>query len=412
MKFTKPKKVIGLDIGSHSVKAVQVARAGRGMSIEQVGYSTIDRNMLNSDPVAAHARAIRESLEDFNVNQSMIAAALPGQSVVIRYPRLRDVAVGELDEAIEREASQNIPYDLAEVLLDWSLLAEEIEGESTVQKVLLVAAKHDVIDQRIQFADIAGVEYSILSVDSLALADAAEECKFFNQNETVALINLGASSVSIHFTKNGESNFIRDVNWGAKEMVQAIAKARRLDFDEAERDMIEEAATLSNESDDAVVDVQVVDEPDVEAVADEPSSPAANLLDPLDDEIGLETASPQAAATSSMVGGGGGDEQTTVDILNAPITRLVTEVRRSFDYYEHQLYEHPVERIILSGGIANIPLVRESLADELGIDDVSVADPSSGAVTVSKKTSLSRGSVHPAQFMVAVGLASRGLSEL
>lgn len=409
VKFTKPKKVIGLDIGTQSVKAVQVSRAGRGMNIEQVGYATIDRNMLNSDPVAAHARAMREALEDFNVSQALIASDLPGQSVVIRYPRLRDVSVGELDEAIEREASQNIPYDLSEVLLDWSLLAEEIEGDSTVQKVLLVAAKHDVIDQRIQFADIAGIEYSVLSVDSLSLADAAEECKFFNQNETVALINLGASSVSIHFTKNGESNFIRDVNWGAKELVQAIAKGRRLDYEQAERMMIEEAATLSNDSGD-VVDVQVVDEPEVEAIVDEASSPAANLLDPLDDEIGLESATPQAAATSSLTSAGG--EQTLTDILTAPVSRLVTEVRRSFDYYEHQLYEHPVERIILSGGIANIPLIRESLADELGIDNVAVADPGSGAVTLSKKVSLNRGSVHPAQFMVAVGLAARGLNEL
>lgn len=409
MKFTKPKKVIGLDIGSQSVKAVQVARGGRGMTIEQVGFSAIDRNMLNSDPVAAHARAIRESLEDFNVNQSMIAAALPGQSVVIRYPRLRDVAVGELDEAIESEASQNIPYDLAEVLLDWSLLDEEIEGDSTVQKVLLVAAKHDVIDQRIQFADIAGIEYSILSVDSLALADAAEECKFFNPNETVALINLGASSVSIHFTKNGDSNFIRDVNWGAKELIQAIAKARRMDFEDAERLMIEQASSLTSESDD-VVDVQIVDEPEVEPIEVKRSS-VANLLDPLDDEIGLETATPRAAATSSLMTAGSGD-QTLSEILTAPVSRLVTEVRRSFDYYEHQLYEHPVERIILSGGIANIPLIREALTDELGIDDVSVADPSSGAITMAKKVSLNRGSVHPAQFMVAVGLAARGLSEL
>lgn len=402
MKFSKPKKVIGLDIGSHSVKAVQVARSGRSMNIEQVGFSQIDRNLLNTDPVAAHARAIRESLEDFSVSKAMIAAALPGQSVVIRYPRLRDVSVSELDEAIEQEASQNIPYDLSEVLLDWSLLNQEVEGDSTIQKILLVAAKHDVIDQRIQFADIAGIEYSILSVDSLALADAAEECQFFNKNETVALINIGATSASIHFTKDGESNFIRDIGWGSKELVQAIAKNNRLDFPIAEQLLVEESSTLSGSSrDDDVVDVQVVDEP-------EPSAPS--LLDPLEDEIGLETATPQAAESSALTAGGG--ETSLRETLSAPISRLVTEVRRSFDYYEHQLYEHPVERIILSGGIAHIPLISEALSEELGIDDVSVADPSAGAIKMGRRVSLSRGSVQPAQFMVAVGLAARGLSEL
>ena len=164
----------------------------------------------------------------------MFVGALPGQSVVIRYPRLRDVPINELDEAVEQEASQSIPYDLSEVFLDWSLLSEEPEGDTQQQKILLVAAKHDVIDKRIQYADVAEIEYSILSVDSLALADAAEECKFFNQNESVALINLGASSVSIHFTKDGESNFIRDISWGAKELIQAIGKAKRLDYEDAE----------------------------------------------------------------------------------------------------------------------------------------------------------------------------------
>lgn len=407
MKFTKPKKVIGLDIGSHSVKAVQSTRNGKGMNIEQVGYAQIDRNLLNTDPVSAHARAIREALESFNVSQSMIAAALPGQSVVIRYPRLRDVAVSELDAAIELEASQNIPYDLSEVLLDWTLLDKEVEGESTLQRVLLVAAKHDVIDQRIQFADIAGIEYTVLSVDSLALADAAEQCKFFNQNETVALVDLGATSASIHFTKNGESNFIRDISWGSKELIQSIAKANRMDFPGAEQHLIEEASSLTADKDDEIVDVQVVEEPAAPA-----SSRGAALLDPLDDDIGLETASPQAAESSMLAGGGGNNAPGLKDTLSAPIARLVTEVRRSFDYYEHQLYEHPVDRIILSGGIAHVPLIAESLSEELGIDDVSVADPSAGAVTTSRRASLSRGSVQPAQFMVAVGLAARGLAEL
>ena len=396
MRFTKPKKVIGLDIGSQSVKAVQASRSGRGMSIEQIGHATIDRNLLNSDPVAATARAIREAVSDFALPQSMIVGALPGQSAVIRYPRLRDVAVSDLDDAVEQEASQNIPYDLSEVLLDWSLLEEEMDGDSRQLKILLIAAKHDVIEQRVQYADIAEIEFSILSVDSLALADAAEECKFFNKNETVALINIGASSVSIHFTKNGESNFIRDISWGGKELIQAIAKANRIDYDDAEARLMEASAELHSASaQESEVDVQAVAVPD--AVVD-------------DDELGLETATPRAAASSAM--SASPREVTLADTLSAPVARLVTEVRRSFDYYEHQLYEHPVERIILSGGIAHIPIIREALSEELGIDDVSVADPSSGAISINRKVNMNRGRNHPAQYMVAVGLAARGLSEL
>ena len=397
MRFTKPKKVIGLDIGSQSVKAVQVAQSGRGMNIEKIGYAQIDRIMLNADPVATHAKAIREAISDFSIQQSMVVGALPGQSVVIRYPRINDTTTGDLDDAVEREASQSIPYDLSEVLLDWSLLAEEGEGESRQSKVLLVAAKHDVIDQRIQFADIADIEFSTLTVDSLAIADAAEACQLSNNNETVALIDIGSSSVGIHFTKNGVSNFIRDISWGGKELIQAIAKHNRMDYEEAERLLLSEADGLTRNSSDSddVVEVSPVEEPSMG-------------LD--SNDLGLETAMPQSDATSLM--GGASEEETLVDILSTPISRLVTEVRRSFDYYEHQLYEHPVDRIILCGGAANLPLIRETLSEELGIEQVTVADPSAGAVSMNKRVNMNRGSVRPTQYMVAVGLAARGLAEL
>ena len=347
MRFTKPKKVIGLDIGSQSVKAVQVVRTNRGMNIEEAGYAQIDRNMLNSDPVAAHSKAIREAISNFNVSQSMIVGALPGQSVVIRYPRINNTPISDLNEAVEHEAGQSIPYDLSEVLLDWSLLDEEGEGESKQLKVLLVAAKHDVIDQRVQFADIADIQFDALTVDSLAIADAAEACQLSNDNETVALIDLGSSSVGIHFTKNGTSNFIRDISWGGKELIQAIAKHNRMDFDEAEALLLSEAEGLTKQSEvEDVVEVNTIDEPDMG-------------LDAGGNDLGLETAIPQSDS-SSLMGGGGSTEETLADILATPISRLVTEVRRSFDYYEHQLYEHPVDRIILCGGVANIPLIRET----------------------------------------------------
>ncbi len=102
-------------------------------------------------------------------------------------------------------------------------------------RVLLVAAKNEVIDSRVQVTDAADLKLSALGVDSLALADAAEACQMFHPGETVALLNIGLTSASIHFVKDGISNFIRDVSWGAREMIQAIAKERRVDFDKAQQ---------------------------------------------------------------------------------------------------------------------------------------------------------------------------------
>lgn len=99
-------------------------------------------------------------------------------------------------------------------------------------------------------------------------------------------------------------------------------------------------------------------------------------------------------------------------MLALPISRLVSEIRRSFDYYEHQLYEQPVDRIVVSGGIAHVPLIRDTLRDELGIETVQLADPTSSAFALGRDHEVKPLLEHPAQYMVAVGLAARGAAEL
>lgn len=419
MRFTKPKKVIGLDIGSHSVKAVQMSRSNGKLNVEKVGYGAVDRNQVNVDPVAAHANALREAVRKMAVSQSLVVGALPGQAVVIRYPRFRNIELADLDQAVQSEAGQNIPYDLSEVFMDWSLLEEESEGEDRQLKVLLVATKHEVIDSRVQIADSADVEYGILSVDSLALADAAEGCDFLRVGETVALINIGANAVSIHFMKDGVSNFIRDVNWGARELIQAIAKSRRCEFEEAERTLVNAHSELDADAQQEAAEVPAVEEAPAEVAPVEESSPvdnlAGSLLDPLDDELDvLGNADPPPAPAAPAVSAMGGDAGTGTleDILSAPISRLVSEIRRSFDYYEHQLYERPVERIILSGGAADLSLIRDTLGEDLGVEEVVVADPTDCALSIARNLGSEEFEQHPAQFMVAVGLAARGTTEI
>lgn len=423
MRFTKPKKVIGLDIGSHSVKAVQMSRSGGKLNVEKAGYAAVDRNQVNVDPVAAQANALREAVRKMAVPQSLIVGALPGQAVVIRYPRFRNVEMADLDQSVQAEAGQNIPYDLSEVFMDWSLLEEESEGEESQLKVLLVATKHEVIDSRVQIADSADIEYGVLSVDSLALADAAEGCDYLRVGETVALINIGANAVSIHFTKDGVSNFIRDVNWGARELIQAIAKSRRCEFEEAERTLLGAQQEIEAESSavaDEEAEVEEVEEIEiVETAPVEESSPAdalgGGLLDPLDDELdvlGSSDPPPAPAMPAAPSAGGDADSGSLEDILTAPISRLVSEIRRSFDYYEHQLYERPVERIILSGGAAHLSQIRSALGEDLGVSDVVVANPTDSALSVARNTGSEEFEQHPAQFMVAVGLAARGTADI
>ncbi len=404
--FRKPRKVIGVDIGTHAVKSVLMTRISGRLKIEQAAMCPIDRNLLNLDPVKAQEEAVRRTLERMPVQQSLIVGALAGQTVVVRYPRLTDVSKERLQGAVAKEATNSIPYDLKDVFLDWVVLEEYSEEGRHITRVLLVAARKEVVDVRLQVMRAAGLECGVLGVDSLALADAAEACDFFQKGETVALINIGLNSSSIQFVKNGVSNFIRDVNWGARELIQSVAKGMRSNYEQA-------LSTIENYAIDHVSVPEAQEAGGAESsfaymetpfLEDIPQAEA--YMGGHDDEQGY------MESELSYMDSGYGKSATLSDLVASPLNRLGVELRRSFDYYEHQLYEQPVDRILISGGpVAFAPLV-ESLQEVLNFSDIEIVNPAASALLVSEEASLSAFHAHPAQFAVAVGLAARGMAEL
>ena len=408
MWFTKPKKSIGLDIGTHSVKAVLMSRAGGRLCVEDAAYVPLDRNLVNANPVEANADAIRSAVQDMTPAMCLVVAALPGQTAVIRYPRIAEVPRDKMSEAVLQEAGQNIPYDLNDVFLDWVPLDEARDGEQRQIKVLLAAAKHEVISTRLQLLEAAEIKCDILEVDSLALADAAEACGILREGETVALVNIGLTSSSIHFLKDGVSNFIREVSWGgAREMIQAIAKDRRCSFEEAENQL----RGASEKDTEEYPQISQEDIPPLVPIEEPPeTSSGGSLLDPLDDELGLGPSLGETQAKPVL--GEDATRQSIRGLLMGPLSRLVAEVRKSFDFYEHQLYERPVDRVLLSGGLARLPLVGETIAEEIGVSAVQIADPTSGSLMLGDDAAVAPLREHPAQFMVAIGLAARGMADL
>ncbi len=413
MMFSRPSYAIGLDIGTTSVKAVQASvRSGR-LCLERVGYAEVSAEAMNEDPTTAQANAVSEALERMPVSQSLVVGALPGQAVVIRYKMFPEYEGAALEQAVQTEAAQNIPYEMSDVMLDWSMLDHVTEGDKSKMKVLMVAALYDNITNRVLIADAADIQYGALSVDSLALADAAEGCDFLRVGESVALINLGAANTSIHFMKDGISNFIRDVNWGARDCVQAIAKSRRCDLRQAQQALLEAGAELVAPEEPPPLPFDEAP-PIPEEGSESPGleTMGGNPLDPLGEELdamgGSEPLNPisTASALSSTV-----EEKSIKELMSIPLQKLVGEIRRSFDYYEQQLYEHPVDRVIISGGIAQFPLIAETLTDELGIS-VEVANPLESALLLRSGSDAGVMNEQPAQFMVAVGLAARGASQL
>lgn len=413
MLSSKPNRSVGLDIGTYSVKAVQMSKSGGHLRVDHAGYAAIDTAQLSVDPVQAQAAALTEALQNIPTKNTVVVGSLPGQTVVIRYPRLPDMPDNELRQAIDREAAQNLPFELSEVFIDSVVLDRCVENDEHVAKVLLVAAKHELIDSCIRVAEAAGLQYAILTVDALALADAAECCGFLGKNETVALLDIGAASTIVHFLKDGVSNYYRDVNWGARELVQAIARANRCEPPMAEQ-ILRDIAKRSTPGEAPPPQrgksgPSASPDPFEEETPPEPSFEldiGDSPLEPLEEE---QSGRGERAPTS---GAGTGQGQPIEQVLRLPLTNLVNEVRRSFDFYEHQMYERSVERVLISGGVGCLPLIRDRLKQELGLEQIDVVNPASSQLTLGRAEDVAPLLKQPAQFMVAVGLAARGAVEL
>lgn len=398
-----------------------MSRFGGRLRVDGAVQVLVDRNLLNSDPNEAQAQAVRETLREMPVSQCLVVSAMAGQTVVVRYPRLTVKGRESLDDAIRGEASHSIPYDLNDVFLDWHVLEETAEGDQRQVKMLLVAAKHEVIDARMQVLGASELQPGMLGVDSLALADAAEACDFLRVGETVALINVGLTSSCVHFVKDGASSFIREVNWGLREAVQAVAKDRRFTYEDALREMEEFKYVQEEVPEASVAEMLEMEEeiPMAKEATKQFSKPSPlgdpSLLEPLEDELeDLPGAGRKLSDSDNgyMPAGGGVLVRPLTEVLAGPLARMSAEFRRSFDFYEHQLYERPVDRIIVCGGGAMMTLLRETLQYELGVDSVEVAHPDDSALLLGAHSAVEDMLERPPQFMVAIGLAARGMADL
>ena len=395
--LAKPKTSIGIDLGTHSIKAVQLSRFGNGSKVDSAVLVGINSDDSDEKRTEAIIRGLRSIASTFNVKKAVIATALPGPDTFIRYLRFPKMPPEELRNSIELEADQNLPYDLDEVSVDSVVLEEITERDETIMKILLVAAKNELITQTLDLFRSVGLSPGIIGVTTLAIADALEINSGFKPDESVALINIGAFSTNIHFCRNGISNFTRDISRGGKDLTMAIQKLLKVDFAEAERMKVSYgqgnlAETPENMLETLDVgpaggDIEDVIGPDADGNdgTDEPTEPVAQ------------------AAT---------DDISRIGNATRPaLNRLIGEIRRSIDYYEKQLYEKSVTRLVLSGGTAMFPGLDQSLADATGVP-VEIVNPLQSLIIEEGSAEVQDLIANRAQFNVAIGLAARGIEEL
>jgi type IV pilus assembly protein PilM len=398
--FSTPKIAIGIDLGSHSVKAVQLSKFGDSPKVDKAVLLNLDSDGSDESLMEATISAMRTIAATFDAKNALLATALPGEDSFIRYLRFPKMPPDELRSSIELEADQNLPYDLTELMMDSMVLEEVTERDETIIKVLLVAAKSEVIRQTISYFQNVGLSPSLLGVTTLAISDSFEANRGFKVDETVALVNIGASSTNIHFCRDGISNFTRDISRAGRDLTGAIQKLLKVGFAEAEQMKIGYGhAKFENNTDD------LLDTLETHAVGEEPGEGEAPIVAELDED-GYEDATTEPLEMDKA-----DDASRIVNATRPALSRLIGEIRRSIDYYEKQLYEKSVDKLVLSGGSALFPGLDQSLADATGVP-VEIVDPVQAFIVDESSPEVAALMENRAQFNVAVGLAARGVEAL
>ncbi len=221
------KKVLGLDVGSYSVKAVELTASKGKIAITGVGHADVAENGDVSS-------AIRQAVSSGGLHARNVVSAVSGRSVIVRDIPMPDMPIDELRTALQFEADKYIPFETADVTMDCQKLSpSSSEGGQREIKVRLVAVKRSVLDDHLRILSGAGLKPTIVDYDCFALGNAFELQQLIRGlepvKEAVALVDIGQSKTSINIVKGDKSLFTREVYVAGQDLTNAIAQRLAVD---------------------------------------------------------------------------------------------------------------------------------------------------------------------------------------
>jgi len=349
--FRRAKSLVGLDIGSSAVKAVELKPAGKGFKVAAFGSEPVPPDSIVDGAIidgGAVADAIRRLFTGGAIKTKDVAASLSGNAVIVKKISLPQMSDAELAESIYWEAEQYIPFDIQDVNLDYQILDKGGDGKSTMD-VLLVAAKKEKIADYTGVIAQAGRSAVVVDVDAFALQNAYEVNYGIEPGAIVALLNAGASATNINILNGDQSVFTRDISIGGNAYTEALQKELNLPFDLA--DQLKRGMPV--------------------------------------DGITYDDAKP---------------------VLRAVTENVMLEIQKTFDFFKTTASSERIDRIMLSGGASRAEGFTEMLSERFDVP-VEGLDPFKRVSFESKKFQIeSAGEVAPTA-AVAVGLALRRVGD-
>ncbi|ATB49914.1 MULTISPECIES: type IV pilus assembly protein PilM [Myxococcaceae] len=353
--MAKGKLVLGLDIGSTSIKMIllkeQRKRGEVIYALQSFGMkplppeAIVDGALMNSTAIV---QAVQDLMSELKVKGKDVAIGVSGHSVIIKKIQMPRMSQDELEESIQWEAEQYIPFDVKDVNIDTQILDGGGNDATGQMDVLLVAAKKDMINDYTTVVSEAGLAPVVVDVDAFAVQNMFSVNYDVPDRETVVLINAGASVVNINIISSGATVFTRDVTIGGNQFTEEIQKQLNVSYEEAE---------------------------------------------------------------ALKIGGNGADADAVVPqdverVLSSVAEQVAGEIQRSLDFYAGTAADSNFSKVYLSGGTAKIPALFKTIEARTGVP-VEILNPF-------RKIEVDNRKFDPAFIMdvapmaaVAVGLALR-----
>ena len=227
------KNLVGLDIGSSSVKAVELQKKGNIVQLMSLGYENLQPDTIVDGQIMELnnvSNVISSIFSEHTIKTNRVAAGVSGHSVIVKNIVLPQMSEEELQESFSWHAEEHIPFDIADVNLDYQVTG----NSSDALHVLMAACKSDKIANVKQAIQLAGKQPVIIDVDAFALQNCYELNYQPRAGEVVALLNIGAATMNINILNGARSVFARDASVGGSQYTSLLQKELGLTFEQAE----------------------------------------------------------------------------------------------------------------------------------------------------------------------------------
>src|SRR5882672_2352601 len=234
--FSRAKTTVALDIGSGLIKLVAVTHGSGEPILSKVAYtSVVDDAIVEGEVMdpGIVADAIRGLMMSSGIKTKSVVIAVGGRDVIIKKISMDRLGEAQAREVIRWEAEQHVPFDMENVELDFQIL--DPEGDGLQMTVLLVAAKRDLVENKIALLNEVGLHPAIIDVDAFALHNAFEVNYPDAMNGVVGLVNIGHEMTNINILEEGIPVLTRDLPVGTRRFREDMQRERGLSAEEADQ---------------------------------------------------------------------------------------------------------------------------------------------------------------------------------